>query len=492
MNLIIGATPYSQWQSITPLLECLGWSNDQPVDAETWLKTTSVPAENAQYLLLHTRPEIAVAQALQEGQQASATLNEWRAVAQGLLAFYKQNRRRAVVVEVVSASQQPTEFINWLNENRPEFAQRVSSIGLKKIPPSGPVELGSNLNSLLATQLVAQTPDLEPILAQLEAASIPLADSVYAPPALDIEALTQILTEKNTDWEKQQETALEQLKQQLEASAEEVKAARAAHKAAHEEGELLLNQLHKVQEELETYYHKANDDEAIEENKRLSQSVADLQAELSNVEKQKTKDEVEYHEKLKDLQEEKVLLQKQFFQIQEELENYYLQVKQKTSHIETLNEKISVKNQKLQNLSRAKKNADEKNKALESQLNSVQKKDETRHDSLTRKAIAPFRAILRPLSKSGRDSRAVKEQINLLKKSELFDAEWYLQKNPDVAEAGADPAEHYVLYGAYEGRNPSPEFNSSSYLKLYPDVAEAGVNPLLHYLQYGKAEGRKA
>ena len=53
-------------------------------------------------------------------------------------------------------------------------------------------------------------------------------------------------------------------------------------------------------------------------------------------------------------------------------------------------------------------------------------------------------------------------------------------------EAGFDPLEHYLLYGAGEGRDPGPEFSTAGYLERYPDVAEAGVNPLLHYLRYGK------
>ena len=36
-----------------------------------------------------------------------------------------------------------------------------------------------------------------------------------------------------------------------------------------------------------------------------------------------------------------------------------------------------------------------------------------------------------------------------------FDAAWYLQRYPDIAEAGVDPFEHYLLWGWREGRNPS-------------------------------------
>jgi len=47
-----------------------------------------------------------------------------------------------------------------------------------------------------------------------------------------------------------------------------------------------------------------------------------------------------------------------------------------------------------------------------------------------------------------------------------------------------------LLYGGFEGRNPSEKFNSSYYLEQNPDVKSSGMNPLLHYIIFGKAEGR--
>jgi len=72
----------------------------------------------------------------------------------------------------------------------------------------------------------------------------------------------------------------------------------------------------------------------------------------------------------------------------------------------------------------------------------------------------------------------------------LFDANFYLSRNPDVAAAGVDPYQHYLAYGWKEGRDPSALFSDSYYLSHNPDVAAAGVNPLLHYEQHGWQEGR--
>jgi hypothetical protein len=83
-----------------------------------------------------------------------------------------------------------------------------------------------------------------------------------------------------------------------------------------------------------------------------------------------------------------------------------------------------------------------------------------------------------------RDSR-------LIESSELFDRAWYLEKNPDIVQAGFDPVQHYLIHGAFEGRDPSPNFSSRWYLDAHEDVRNAGWNPLVHYLKYGRNEDRR-
>lgn len=117
------------------------------------------------------------------------------------------------------------------------------------------------------------------------------------------------------------------------------------------------------------------------------------------------------------------------------------------------------------------------------------------------KTIADLRAstswrMTAPLRVAGRLVSAlppvrIRREIALIKSSPLFDAEWYLEKYPDVAAAGADPAKHYVRYGGREGRSPGPGFDVKCYLEANPDVAKSKTNPLAHYLLHGgKTEGR--
>ncbi|MDF3013438.1 MAG: hypothetical protein K0Q78_1642 [Cellvibrio sp.] len=105
------------------------------------------------------------------------------------------------------------------------------------------------------------------------------------------------------------------------------------------------------------------------------------------------------------------------------------------------------------------------------------------------------------------------DQLSLLRNSCWFDADWYLQQNLDIANTGIDPAIHYLQHGIAEGRLPSASFlkseptapldyrlallkdsewfDSDWYLQQYPDVAFAGFDAADHYLNFGAAESRQ-
>lgn len=84
----------------------------------------------------------------------------------------------------------------------------------------------------------------------------------------------------------------------------------------------------------------------------------------------------------------------------------------------------------------------------------------------------------------------VSYQAEIIEKSGLFDKEYYLEKYDDVAYYLMDPVEHYIRKGAYEGKNPSRDFNSNYYLYYNSDVKEKKLNPLFHYITVGMKEGR--
>jgi hypothetical protein len=101
------------------------------------------------------------------------------------------------------------------------------------------------------------------------------------------------------------------------------------------------------------------------------------------------------------------------------------------------------------------------------------------------------RALVALAAKFGRFKKnGMKREYDLVAGSGLFDEKFYLSRNTDVADSGADPLAHYLRQGWRERRNPNPLFDTHWYLETYPDVAQSGVNPLVHYLRFGGFAGR--
>src|SRR5690554_1554408 len=115
MTLKIGTTPHSQWRVLTPLLVNLGWENADDADPETWYQHAEVSPEST-HLLLHTRPEVAVAHAIDAGQKPEDALETWRSSAEQMLAFYKHNRATTAMVEVCDAVRNPQACITALKQ----------------------------------------------------------------------------------------------------------------------------------------------------------------------------------------------------------------------------------------------------------------------------------------------------------------------------------------------------------------------------------------
>src|SRR5580658_8530583 len=69
----------------------------------------------------------------------------------------------------------------------------------------------------------------------------------------------------------------------------------------------------------------------------------------------------------------------------------------------------------------------------------------------------------------------------------LFDAAFYLERYPDVRQAGMNPLRHYLSHGAAEGRKPHPLFEPDYYLAWCPK-ARGASNPLIYFLAH-EADG---
>src|SRR5260370_41568279 len=78
-----------------------------------------------------------------------------------------------------------------------------------------------------------------------------------------------------------------------------------------------------------------------------------------------------------------------------------------------------------------------------------------------------------------------------VRKSGLFDAEYYQVTYPDVAERNVDPLVHYLEEGAREGRNPYPDFDAGFYLEQCKRRGEQPGNPPFRYNPIGAPRGAK-
>lgn len=97
--------------------------------------------------------------------------------------------------------------------------------------------------------------------------------------------------------------------------------------------------------------------------------------------------------------------------------------------------------------------------------------------------------LVRLIKRHDKNSKLLTE-IKSLYSSAYFDPDWYINTYPDVASSFVDPAEHYLRFGASEGRNPSPKFNTNWYMSTYPDVLQSKINPLIHFIEFGENEQR--
>ena len=103
------------------------------------------------------------------------------------------------------------------------------------------------------------------------------------------------------------------------------------------------------------------------------------------------------------------------------------------------------------------------------------------------KELRGFRPFL--LGRRRKYKRLVKN-YRTIASSALFDSNWYRSTNPDISNANVDPAFHYLMFGAKEGRAPGPYFDGAKYQSANHDVLLANINPLIHYVTFGHTESR--
>lgn len=460
MPLSVGVTPFAPWNCLEALMKHLGWHNPQPVLTGAELDTDN---STNPWLLLYTRPEHAIAHALDQGQSPEQALSNWQTEAKQLLNFFRAHRGQAALVDLHAVAQYPGEFMEWLTQHHNAFSELSSAYSGSLEQPPSPTEL----NLLLATQLVGQTTGLRPLMAHLEASSIPFREYRYGPPIVDIDRvrdqLVRLKQVSQSDGQAQKEE-VERLNNELKQAKDAKSRAEANEKDLKEENDLILKQLFKVQEELEKYYLMSKDLE-----KRLQDRSA------------------EFKKRDKELKERDMQLKK----LQKDSKSEVDKLRSKSSELQSKSEELHSNYRKLNS---EKTGLEKQVLKLQAEISGLKKDKRLLTASIRQLAEETggfkVKRLAAPIKSLSRASRRLRQDVQLVRASDLFDETWYLSQNPDVKAQSVDPALHFTKYGGIEGRAPSPGFDSASYLEKNPDVAQQGFNPLVHYLLHGKAEGR--
>jgi GT2 family glycosyltransferase/glycosyltransferase involved in cell wall biosynthesis len=80
-----------------------------------------------------------------------------------------------------------------------------------------------------------------------------------------------------------------------------------------------------------------------------------------------------------------------------------------------------------------------------------------------------LRAYKRRLASTYRRLITEPKLLSALKREKLLDSKWYLNENPDVAEANLCPNLHFIRFGVLEGRLPSRGFNAKKVTEQIKD-----------------------
>jgi len=389
--------------------------------------------------LAAVQAEYFLAEALNNGSTLAEAANAWEQQTNALLSLQRQQRKKIQLFNMHQALSYPAEF-------RILISVSINNYTAHTVP--------STLSLLAACQYLAQRPDLQTLNTRLQASTLPLCDSEKLTLNVD-----QILLQSHS----LSSAALER--------------------------DLIMSQLNQVQEQFESNV-AANSQLLVATSTERDQALLQLETVLAENQKIQATN-AQLQGELKTTIEERGLILAQLHQVQEQLEQYYLSLQ-----TEQQNNKHAL-------LARDKQQAKEITK-LEAELRKtkakaanaeyaglLQQQELTKlRTSISWKAATPVRVLGRLIRKSAPEHEKLLQDIGLLLTSEYFDVDWYLRAYPDVAENQINPAEHYLLHGAAEGRLPGPLFDGNWYLQRYPDVATVNMNPLLHFILYGQQEGR--
>jgi len=399
MQLILGTTPESNWQGISEFFELAGWAVSHNKTKACYEKFNSKASASQRFILLHSHPVEAIAHAIDIGTPPEQAKESWLTAAREMVDFYTNHRKQAVMVYIPNLLSEPKAQLTTVATHLELKEQPQSTISVQTV--HAPV-----LERILANQLLQQDPGITTLLARIEACTIPQEGLSYSASTLDINAANRELVTLKANLKKN-----EQLSEIVLQS-----------RQYQEENDILLDQLHLVQERLEAKY--LSHDQLNEELLQSRESETDIA-------------------KIRDQNLYALAVANHHIQrLQTELSGF------KTSTIFKVKSLLgSLKAMVLGSAS---------TRALEKQAKLIDQSGIfnegwylTTYPDVAKKSVDPIVHYL----KYG--------AAELRNPSPEFDTQWYLSSHPDVAKENMNPALHYSMFGQNEGRLTSPHEHQS-------------------------------
>jgi len=246
---------------------------------------------DAHLLLLFNAPMPLMARNMADGLAPDRALEKWLADATAILQIVRRYRRQLSLFSLEAVLANPTGFVDLLTQR----------LGIDLVAPVArhddrPVAPGA-LYRMMAENAVWQSNEARNVAAELEANALPLKAS----PEVSMPTVDEVYREFSQTIEREKTR-----KAELE-----------------EENELLLQQLHQVQEELESTFQKMQElQQSLEKEKTARQAAEKSKEQQMQVHDDEATAKAEA--RIRDLEEENELLLQQLHHVQEELESYFL------------------------------------------------------------------------------------------------------------------------------------------------------------------------
>ena len=383
-----------------------GWSDHQTV----WLLDFWKDFDpQIRFVLVYSAPEFVICNMLQQQVDAPADMDSilaaWNRYNTELLRFYNRNRDRCLLINAQTALQHPSVLLEKMAD---AFALKL------QLPAEEARQNTSRVAAGLACSLISDTSptDQNALYQELESTADIISSGVRPSTQEKLHAWSEynrLIRElnNNASLTEQQQRELETLKAELE---QQTHNNLNKQQELEQENELLLLQLHQVQEELEQHF--LNNQKLGEKEKQLTIDIQRKQQEIDNLKtntsqldaniqaKQQEIDNLKANtsqlnasiQAKQELEQENELLLLQLHQVQEELEQHFLNNQELGEKEKQLTIDIQSKQQEINNLKtntsqldaniQAKQQEIDNLKANTSQLNaSIQAKQELEQEN---------------------------------------------------------------------------------------------------------------